>query len=83
MITLVALAAGREIREVLPPKLELPRYCAVMVWVPRLNDDSPNVACPPAFSVPVPIGLAPSKKFTLPVGVAPVALETIAENCTN
>jgi hypothetical protein len=39
------------------------------------------VATPPALSVPVPRGVAPSKKLTVPVGV-PAGLVTVAAMVT-
>jgi hypothetical protein len=68
--------------DVLVPKLAVARYWAVMEWVAAVSDDVPNIARP-LVSGTVPSELAPSKNVTLPVGVAPVELETNAENSTN
>lgn len=43
-----------------------------MECVPAVSAEVVNVACPPAFRAPVPIVVEPSRKATLPVGVAPV-----------
>jgi hypothetical protein len=46
------------------------------------SDEVEIVATPPALSVPVPRGVAPSKKLTLPVGVPP-GPETLAVKVTD
>ena len=38
-----------------------------MVWLPDAKDEVVKVAMPPP-SVPVPMGLPPSRKVTVPVG---------------
>lgn len=55
-----------------------------MVWLPTVNAEVVNVATPP-LSVPVPMGLPPSRKVTVPVGVpAPGATgETVAVKVTD
>lgn len=55
-----------------------------MVWLPGARADVVKVAIPP-LSVPVPIGLPPSKKVTVPVGVPdPGATgETVAVKVTD
>ena len=68
--------------EVLPKKLASPEYFAVIEWVPSDSDEVLNVACAFAPSAPVPICVLPSRKATLPVGVALAALETVAVNVT-
>lgn len=68
--------------EVLPRKLVSPEYFAVIEWVPTASDEVLNVACPFAPSVPVPICVVPSRKATLPVGIALAALDTVAVNVT-
>ena len=47
--------------------VELP-YCAVTVWVPKVNEEILNTADPLALSVAVPIVVEPSSSVTLPVG---------------
>jgi hypothetical protein len=56
----------------------------VRVWLPTASAEVVNVACPP-LSVPVPIGLPPSKKVIVPVGVpVPGATgETVAVKATD
>ena len=55
-----------------------------MVWLPTLRVEMLKVATPP-LSVPVPIVVAPSRKFTVPVGVpVPGATgATVAVNVTD
>lgn len=55
--------------EVLPLKLLLPLYCAVIEWELTASADVVNVATPLPFSVLVPSELAPSLKVTVPAGV--------------
>jgi len=56
--------------ELAKAKAASPPYLAVMVWDPTLSPVLVNVATPLAFSVPVPSVVLPSKKVTVPVGVA-------------
>ena len=56
--------------------MESPEYTAVMLWVPTesdevLSDALAVPAIPLEPRVTVPRSVAPSKKSTLPVGVAP------------
>ena len=46
----------------------------MMVWLPRARVDVTKVATPAAFSVPVPMVVAPSRKVTVPVGAGPEVL---------
>ena len=55
----------------LPPKLLLPPYTAVIECAPAVRAGVANVATPELLSVPVPRVVAPSLKVTLPVGVPP------------
>ena len=66
--------------EVLPEKLALPPYTAVMECDPTARVEVANVAFPPA-SVPVPKVFTPFLKVTVPVGVPPVDV-TVAVNVT-
>jgi hypothetical protein len=68
--------------EVLPKKLVSPEYFAVIKWVPTASDEVLNAACAFPPSAPVPICVLPSRKATLPVGVALAALEIVAVNVT-
>ena len=68
--------------EVLPPKVLSPKYTALMVgWLPAGSVEIVKVACPEPFKFPVPKRLAPSSKFTVPVGVPEP--ETVAVNVTD
>src|SRR5207244_4218516 len=72
---------------VLVVKFVSPAYTAVMLCVPTLRADVAHVACALPFNACAPqpvIELAPSLKFTLPVGVpAPGRLAvTVAVNVT-
>jgi len=56
---------------------------AVMVWLPTASAEVMKVVTPP-LSVPVPMGLPPSKKVTVPVGVPVLATgDTVAVNVTD
>jgi hypothetical protein len=68
--------------DVLLPKLALPIYCAVMGCVATLRVDVLNVATP-LLNVPEPIKTLLSRKFTVPVGIPPPELVTLAVNCTD
>jgi hypothetical protein len=68
--------------DVLAAKLVSPEYFAVIEWVPTAKEDVLSVACAFAPSTPVPMCVVPSRKATLPVGVALAALETVAVNAT-
>ncbi len=60
----------------LPRKLELAPYTAVMEWLPTLRVEVEKVATP-EDKVPVPSVVVPSLKVTVPVGTAvPGALAT-------
>ena len=89
-----AVAEGRSVDcttcvtafDVVPAKVASPGYCAVIEWVPTLNDAVFNMATPLASSAPVPICVVPSMNVTVPVGTAgapPTELTTIASNDTN
>lgn len=70
--------------DVLPLKLPSLTYCAVMLCVPTERVDVLNEATsfpPTRFRGALPIGVAPSKKFAVPVGV-PLPEETVAVNET-
>ena len=60
---------------VLPAKFVSPRYCAVIKCVPAVAKPTPMDAGPAApggtelLSCPFPIGVPPSKKLTVPVGM--------------
>ena len=70
--------------DVLPSKLLLPPYTAVMLCDPSASAEVENVATPPE-SEPVPIVVEPSLNVTVPVAVpAPGALTaTVAVNVTD
>jgi hypothetical protein len=70
--------------EVLVVKLASPRYTAVMVWLPAEREEVAKVAMP-ALRVPEPMGVPPSRNWTVPVGVpAPGATAvTAAVKVTN
>lgn len=63
--------------EVLPAKVESPEYFAVMEWEPRASPPMVICAVPPEGEE-APIGLAPSKKITVPVGKLPEEEWTVA-----
>src|SRR6185312_3701703 len=65
--------------------LPLELYLAVIVWPPTLRLLLDTVATPLPLRVPLPIGLMPSKKSTVPVGVpAPGAMAvTVAVKVTD
>ena len=67
--------------DVLPRKLELPPYCAVIECVPAPSAAVVNVATPP-LRVPVPSVPPPSRNVTVPVGVPPPLL-TVAVKVTD
>jgi hypothetical protein len=75
---MVCVTAG----ELLAVKLESPLYAAVMECVPTVSIEIVKVAVLPAFSVPVPSVVLPSRKLTLPVGVPLPAEVTVAVNVT-
>jgi hypothetical protein len=52
-------------------KLASPLYTAVMVWLPATSEEVLRVATP-LDKVPWPSGVVPSRKLTVPVGVAAV-----------
>ena len=54
--------------EVLVMKLVSPRYTAVMVWLATVREEVAKVAMPP-LRVPEPMGVPPSRNWTVPVGV--------------
>jgi hypothetical protein len=68
--------------EVLALKLESPPYAAVMEWVPTVRIEIVKEAIPLAFRVPLPSVVAPSRKVTVPVGVALLPEVTEAVNVT-
>jgi hypothetical protein len=47
-----------------------PPYCAVMEWLPAASELLEKVATPEVLSVPVPKDVVPSRKVTVPVGMA-------------
>ena len=51
--------------------MESPPYFAVIEWLPTASEKIVKVAVL-AASVAVPIGVAPSKRITVPVGENPV-----------
>src|SRR5271165_4316193 len=59
-----------------------PKYAAMIECVPTLSVDVVNEATPLAFSVPEPIVVAPSTKFTVPVATVLVPEVTVAVNVT-
>lgn len=63
--------------EVLAANVVFAAYEAVIVCTPAVRSTVVKLAIPVAFSVPVPIAAAPSKKVTDPVGV-PEPLLTVA-----
>jgi hypothetical protein len=65
---------------VLPARLGLPPYTAVMEWAPRERVDVAKVATPPVSGA-VPSVVLPSLNVTVPVGV-PAALFTVAVKVT-
>jgi len=69
--------------DVLVVKFPSLAYTAVRLWLLALNAvvDVVNVATPETFNVPVPSGVAPSLKVTVPVGVPPVEV-TVAVSVT-
>src|SRR5437870_4253674 len=69
--------------DVLPLNTESPLYCAVMLCVASVKSLVSQVARVPLNGVPASqvIGVAPSKKVTVPVGV-PEAELTVAVNVT-
>ena len=56
-----------------------------MLWFATLSVEMANVACPDAFSVPVPITASPSRKVIVPVGtvVIPLGPVTMAVKVTD
>jgi len=62
-------------------KLVSPPYTAVIEWVPTASAEVVNVACPLAFSVPVPSVDEPPRKVMVPEGV-PALLVTVAVKVT-
>ena len=68
--------------EALPAKVALPEYLAVIECVPTVSADVVKVATAPLFSVPLPIMVVPSRKFTVPVGVPEVLDVIVAVNVT-
>jgi hypothetical protein len=72
--------------EVLVVKFVLPKYCAVIECVPTAKDDrlSVAVAVPDEFdSTLLPSRVAPSKNFTVPLGVWLNCGLTVAVNVTD
>src|SRR5207247_204946 len=66
---------------VLPVKFASPAYAALMVWLPKANDEVVKVATPLA-SVPVPIELIPSLKVTTsPSGGAAATVAVKVTDC--
>jgi hypothetical protein len=59
-----------------------PRYAATIECVPELRLEVVNEATELAFKLPLPISVDPSMKFTVPVGVVPVAEATLALKVT-
>jgi hypothetical protein len=67
--------------EVLGSKVASPWYAAVIECVPETNAEVEREACP-AFSVPLPMDVAPSKKITVPVGdPVPVTVAVKVTGC--
>jgi hypothetical protein len=67
--------------EVLPRKAASPRYLAVIECEPAASTEVENVAWP-ALSVAVPMTLAPSNNWTVPVGVpVPVTVAVKVTAC--
>ena len=48
-----------------------------MVWLPTASAEVTKVAWPLPLTVTLPIELPPSRKFTVPVGIAEVLPETV------
>lgn len=65
----------------LPPKFVSPPYTAVILCAPTVSVLVLNVAMPLPSSVPLPMGIPPSWKVTVPVGV-PLAVVTVAVKVT-
>ena len=57
---------------VLPLKLVLPPYVAVMLWLPDASDEVLKVAVATPFRSTVPRVVVPSEKVTVPVGTVGV-----------
>lgn len=55
-------------------KLASPLYCAVMEWVPAGSDEIVRLADPATKGTSLEMGVAPSKKATLPVAEAGATL---------
>jgi len=68
--------------EVLAARVALPEYLAVIECVPTVSVDVVKVATAPPFSVPLPSGVVPSRKVTVPVGVPEVLDVIVAVNVT-
>ena len=66
--------------DVLAEKFASPGYAAVMECPPTASDEMFNVAAPDAFSAPLPIIVAPSRKRTVPVGVPGAPSSTSTNN---
>jgi hypothetical protein len=49
-----------------------PRYCALIAWVPTANAGAVGTAVPATTLAAVPVMVAPSNSWTIPVGVPPV-----------
>lgn len=74
------LTTWLRIVDVLGSKVASPWYAAVMECVAATSADV-EIEAWPAFKVPLPIEVAPSKKITVPLGV-PDVLVTVAVNVT-
>ena len=70
--------------EVLAANVVSPAYEAAIECVPTASVEVENVATPEPLSVPLPMVVEPSMKFTLPVGVPlPDCGVTVALNITD
>jgi hypothetical protein len=55
----------------------------VIEWVATASEVVAKVATPLPFTTPVPREVVPSRNVTVPVGVPPAVLETVAVNVTD
>ena len=75
VVEAAAVTVTGAVADTLGPKLEVPTYRAVKLYVPAGRDVIDSAATPEEFTLPDPSTVEPFMKLTVPVGEAvPVAL---------
>ena len=83
LVVLALFTVCVRIEELLPRKLLLPPYAAVIERLPPASNEVVNVATPFTSTVPVPSVAAPSINVTVPSGIRKLVSLTVAVKVTD